>query len=80
MYEDINEQIGVAADFQNGHALPRSFFWRGRKYQVDGVNLEHQEGKGRETLFCFSITACGNNYELSFNSHQLVWKLEKIWQ
>lgn len=79
MYEEIKEQVVVAAVFQNGHALPHSFSWRGRKYKVEHINLEHSERRGDDLLFCFSITAGGNSYELSFNSHLLVWILEKVW-
>lgn len=79
MYEDIKEQVAVTAVFQNGHALPRSFFWRGRKYAVENINLEHQERKGNALLFCFSVSSSGNSYELSFDSQHLVWTIEKIW-
>lgn len=40
MYEDIAEQISVVAVFKNGHALPHSFDWRGRRYFVNAVNLD----------------------------------------
>ncbi|MBI4099605.1 hypothetical protein HY440_01215 [Candidatus Microgenomates bacterium] len=80
MYEEIKEPIIVLVLFKNGHALPHSFSWQGRKYQVDNINLEHQEQQGKDLLFCFSVTAGGNSYELSFNSHLLTWTLEKIWQ
>ncbi len=80
VYEDIAEQIAVVAVFKNGHALPHSFDWRGRRYRVEAVNLEHQEKRGDDLIFCFALTAGGNSYELSFNSHLLTWTLEKIWQ
>lgn len=80
MYEDIKEQIAVAAVFKNGHALPHSFVWKNRKYLVDQINLEHTEKRGDNILFCFSLTSSGNFYELSFDNINLVWKLEKIWQ
>ncbi len=79
MYEEINEQVAVVAIFRNGHAFPHSFSWHGRKLLVDKVNLEHQERHGDDLLFCFAVTAGGNSYELSFNSHLLVWTLEKVW-
>ena len=79
MYEEINEMISVVALFENGRAVPRSFTWRGRKYLVETINLEHQERHGDDIIFCFSVVANGNIYELSFNSQHLVWRLEKTW-
>lgn len=79
MYEEINEPVVVVATFKNGHAFPRSFSWKGRKYPVDAINLEHQEKRGEDLIFCFALTAGGNSYELSFNSHLLVWTLERVW-
>ncbi|MCL4390018.1 MAG: DUF6504 family protein [Patescibacteria group bacterium] len=79
MYEEIKEFVEVAAVFVGGKAVPKAFFWRGRKYIVEKINLEHQERQGSDPLFYFSVTAAGNSYELSFDSHNLVWKLERIW-
>lgn len=79
VYEDIVEQIVVVAVFKNGHALPRSFTWHNREYRVEQVNLVHEEKHGGDLIFCFALTADGNSYELSFNSHRLVWTLEKVW-
>lgn len=79
MYEEIREQVAVVAIFKNGRVLPYSFSWRGRKYKVEQINLEHSERRGDDLLFCFSITASGNSYELSLDSRHLVWTLEKIW-
>ncbi len=80
MYEEIKEQIVVAAVFRNGHALPRSFLWKGRKYLVDQINLEHEEKRGNNIIFCYSLTSSGNFYELSFDNINLTWKLERVWQ
>lgn len=80
MYEEIKEQIMVVAIFKNGHTLPRMFCWHNRNYQVEQVNLIHEERRGNDLIFCFSVTASGNTYELSFDSQHLVWMLEKTWQ
>lgn len=79
MYEEIKEKIAVVVIFKNGSASPHSFSWRERKYSIDDINLRHQEQQGKITIFCFSVTAGGNTYELSFNNQNLVWRLEKIW-
>ena len=79
MYEDIKEQVSVEAVFKNGKVIPRSFNWRGRDYLVTGINLEHQEKRGDDLWFCFSVTSRDNNYELTFNSKHLTWTLERAW-
>lgn len=79
MYEEVDEQIAVAAVFKNGRCLPYSFDWQGRRYKVDQVNLEHQEKRGDDLVFCFSVTAGGNSYELSFDSRHITWSLDRIW-
>lgn len=80
MYEEIKEQVAIVAVFKNGRILPHSFSWRGRKYLVDNINLAHQEQRGKTTLFCFSVTAGENTYELSFDNQHLIWTLERVWQ
>lgn len=80
MYEEIDELVEVVAVFCQGQAFPHSFKWKERKYVVEQINLEHQEKQGRSTLFCYSVSAGGNSYELSFNNESLVWKLERIWE
>lgn len=80
MYEEINERVSVVAIFKNGQAVPHSFRWRGRKYLVEKVNLVHEEKRGKEILFCFSVSSGGNSYELIFDNLHLTWTLEKIWQ
>ena len=79
MYEEINEGVDVVVLFCNGRVIPHSFQWRGRKYLVEKVNLEHEERRGKEILFCFSVSSGGNSYELTFDNLHLVWTLEKIW-
>ena len=78
-YEEIHESISTVVVFKNGKAIPHSFSWRGRKYLVETINLEHQECSGTTVQFCFSVSAAGNSYELSFDSNHLVWMLEKVW-
>lgn len=80
MYETIGEKIEVAAIFRNGKAFPKAFKWKGRKYEVEQINLAHEEKNGTSIIFCFSVTSGGNFYELSFDNINLIWKLEKTWE
>ena len=79
MYENIGEFIEVVAIFRNGRAFPHLFKWKKRKYLVEHINLEHQEKRGDATIFCYSVSASGNFYELSFDNINLTWKLDRIW-
>ncbi len=79
MYEDINERVEAAVLFKNGQAIPHSFLWRGRKYKVDSINLEHREKRGNDTLLCFSVVSGATTYELLFDNHNLTWTLGKTW-
>ena len=79
MYEEIGEFIEVVAIFRKGRAFPHSFKWKDRKYVVEQVNLEHQEKRGNSTLFCYSVSASGNSYELSFDNVNLTWNLVRVW-
>lgn len=79
MYEEIGELIEAIVIFKNGKLLPQSFIWKERKYLVEQVNLEHQKKQGTSTLFCYSVSAQGNSYELSFDNVNLIWKLERLW-
>lgn len=79
MYEEIGEPIEVVAIFSGGKGRPYSFEWRGRKYKVETISLEHQEREGKDKVFCYAVTAANNQYELSFNSNQLTWELERVW-
>ena len=79
MYEEVGEAVETVVIFRDGHALPRSFRWRGREYKIDRVCLEHREIRGESVLFCFSVICAGGSYELLFDSHSLAWRMERIW-
>lgn len=71
----IDERVSVVAVFQNGKMRPAKFFWRGREYIVDKINLEHRERCGNGVILCFSVLAAQNCYSLEFDSLNLSWRL-----
>ena len=78
--EELDQIIKVGAIFKGGSDIrPTWFVWEGRKYIIKEVNYVWMDREGREKLHCFSVTDGANNYELSFNAEQAIWKLNKIY-
>ena len=77
--KELDQIIKVGAIFKGGSDIrPTWFVWEGRKYIIKNVNYVWNDREGREKLHCFSVTDGTNNYELSFNAEQAIWKLNKI--
>ncbi len=76
--KEINQTIKVGAVFQGDKIIPKWFTWEKRKYNIKEVNYNWKDNLGAEELHCFSVTDGANNYELSFNTKRMVWKLTKI--
>lgn len=79
MYQDLNAPISVVAIFRNGKLLPHSFVWRDRTYLVQSVSFEHQQSQGKARVLIFSVNTKNNMYEISFNTEQMLWRLERAW-
>ena len=77
--KEINQTIKVGAVFKGDQIVPKWFMWEGRKYTIKEVNYTWKDRQGAEDLYCFSVTDGTNNYELSFNSKRVLWKLNKIY-
>lgn len=75
--KELHQTIKVGAVFKGGKIIPKWFVWEGRKYEIKEINYTWQDRQGREKLHYFSVTDGVNNYELSFNTEQTVWKLEQ---
>jgi len=77
---ESSETIKVGAVFsaKGDQIVPKWFVWEGRKYAVKEVNYIWHDRQGAEDLYCFSVTDGTNNYEISFNTKRMVWKLNKI--
>lgn len=79
MYENLNTPISVVAIFRNGKLLPHSFSWKDRTYLVQSVSFQHEQSQGKSHVLVFSINTKNNMYEISFNTDQMSWKLERVW-
>lgn len=76
--KNLSDTIKVGAVFKGDKIIPKWFVWKGRKYEIKEINYYWKERQGIEDLHCFSVTDGVNNYELSFNSKRVVWKLNEI--
>lgn len=78
MIENINQPIKVIAFFEKGRIKPLKFYWQSSFFEIQKINLIHQNRLGRSILYHFSVTSGQTLYELQFNHQTLNWKLIKI--
>ncbi|MFA5070517.1 MAG: hypothetical protein WC528_04530 [Patescibacteria group bacterium] len=79
MHQTIKEPIKVLVSFFGQQVRPLAFFWKGRRYEIDKINLVHSLRQGRDTLYYFSVSDKANFYRLSFDTGSLAWSLEEIY-
>lgn len=75
---NIDKIIRVGAIFQSGKIVPKWFYYNNKKYDIREVNYQWEDHEGIEKLLMFSVSDGANNYEISFNSKRMLWKLDKI--
>lgn len=73
------EQTDVVAIFKNHQAIPYSFYWAGKKFIVEGINLRYQKRVGDGKLCYFSVIAEENFFKLVFDTNALEWWIEEIY-
>ncbi len=78
MYEKVSEPIEVMVAFRTERPEPVVFRWNRRLYRVSKVNLVHEERRGREKVYIFSVSDHSNAYRLSFSTESLKWRLEDM--
>lgn len=78
-YETIGEQIKVLAVFKNGTIFPHVFEWRGKRYQINKVNLAYQEREGSAINYWFAVESGGLVGKLKYNNFSLIWRFEELW-
>ena len=75
MLQEINEPIQVATIFKDGKILPCKFFWHGREYLVQKINLTYHHFEGRAKIYYFAVSDSVNYFKLQFNADNLNWTL-----
>ena len=82
-HEQPHQKIRVFADFslcQNNlkRVIPKAFFWAGRRYDIQSVNLVYQRRRGDKFDWCFAVSDLANAFVLSFNPESLEWTLDEV--
>lgn len=75
MLEQINEPIDVVCRFADNKLEPVKFFWNGREYSVQKINLAYSSWEGRSKIYYFAVSDSVNYFKLQFNSENLGWTL-----
>lgn len=78
-YQEIKEQIKVAAVFKNGTVFPYVFEWQKKRRKIDKVNLAYQEREGGSINYWYAVESGGLVAKLKYNNVSMIWKLEEIW-
>ncbi len=63
--------------FKNGRITPAKFLWHGRDIYIDKVGLCWETSHGEANIRHFSVMAGKTLYELTFDTLELSWRLEK---
>jgi len=79
MLEKINEPIEAQVDFRGAKVRPRFFKWRNKIYEIEKVNMVHQERQGNDRVYYFSVTDSVNFFRLAFFTRDLSWRIEELW-
>ena len=93
MQEVIDEPIEVLASFSplptcasqpvtkphvaGNRVMPLLFRWRGKKYQVEKLNLVHRERDGEDIIYYFNVSDAANYFKLAFSTRRLSWRLSE---
>ena len=77
--EEIGDVVEVVVWFQGGKIMPLRFRWRSRTYKVKHVNGVWRSEIGRDHFHHFAVASdSADVYELAYNEHSGIWKLEKV--
>lgn len=79
MYETVNEQIEILANFTQKGPIPIVFTWRQKEYYIDAINFVHASKEGDAKLIHFSVSNDRENYKLTFDTKSLTWTLNEIY-
>ncbi len=78
MVLNIHEPIEVSAVFTNSRLKPVSFVWNRRHYKIEGITGVYKYLIGVSRCFGYTVKSGGRLYEISLNTGEMMWRLEKI--
>ncbi len=73
----IHDPVSVVAVFKNGRITPAKFLWHGQNIYIDKVGLCWKTNHGEINIWHFSVMAGKTLYELTFDTLESSWHLEK---
>jgi len=87
--EHPHDTVRVIADFQPENKpqtgdvryrkiRPLTFFWAGKRYDVQSVNLVYKRKIGTHDAWCFAVSDHANTFVLSYTPDLLQWSLDEI--
>ena len=72
------QTIEVVAQFRPGKIKPLYFILNNQRYEVERINYFWKDYRGRESLYCFSVSDAVNTFQIYFSNYSLSWRLVKI--
>ena len=73
------ENISVIASFGPSYKVrPVRFRWSGKLFDVKEVTYSWNTRDGQKVIYHFSVTDGRTLYELTFDTHSLLWKIEDL--
>jgi len=76
---DIRETISVVASFGLPYRIrPLRFKWNKRLFEVKEITYSWQTKEGQRDIYHFAVTDGNTLYELSFDAHSLIWRIENL--
>ncbi|NMB83907.1 hypothetical protein GYA28_01310 [Candidatus Roizmanbacteria bacterium] len=77
----IDEKVSVITSFDknDGSVTPQKINWQGRDYVIKTVSYHHRVREGKKLLHIFHVTDGGLDFRLRFDTENLHWTLEEIY-
>jgi hypothetical protein len=79
VFEKINEQIEVLANFTHKRPVPLLFSWKGQKFKIAQINFVHTSYEGKALLVHFAVSTHKEAFNITFNTLELTWTLNDIY-
>ncbi|RJO59479.1 hypothetical protein C4546_01875 [Candidatus Parcubacteria bacterium] len=91
-HEQPNQKVRVFAEFRPNpniptklglvgagkQVIPKTFFWAGKRYDIQAINLVYQRRRGTKFDWCFAVSDQANVFVLVFNPESLEWTLAEV--
>ena len=76
--EQINQPVGVLAEFTGGECKPLRFVWKRRTYEIQSVNGRWIDRHDDALTLNYSVQVGEETYYLRFLTGPVEWWLEQV--